>query len=194
MIRLIQARNPTEAYWTLDPYAVVSPGDPWFANLEQLLPHEHYGVAHKLKRQLATGPGRPEFVHIGMLGHAGVGKTTLARSALSQLASDGIRPVFINAMVAFDQGDFVFSDVMLVIAESVIRDLADSGIEIAREQLQAVQGWFADEVLTETHRKQIVGSLEVSAESGASIPFLAALAAKVTAALRSENDYRREIR
>lgn len=194
MTRLIQARNPSEAYWALDPYAVVKPGDPWFANLEQLVPREHYGVAHKLKRQLAAGPGRPEFVHIGLLGHAGVGKTTLARSALAQLSTDGIRPVFINAMVAFDQGDFVFSDVMLVIAEAVIRDLAESNLEIAREPLEAVQGWFAQEVLTETHRKQIVGSLEVSAESGASIPFLAALAAKVTAALRSENDYRREIR
>jgi hypothetical protein len=194
MQRIAQARNPSEAYWTLDPYAVVKPGDPWFADLEKLVPREHYGVAHKLKRQLASGPGRPEFVHVGLLGHAGVGKTTLARSALSELAGDGIRPVFINAMVAFDQGDFVFSDVMLVIAESVIRELADSRLDLAREPLEAVQRWFADEVLTISHRNQIVGGLEVSAEAGGSIPFLAALAAKVTAALRSENDYRREIR
>lgn len=190
----IQARTPTEAYWTLDPFAVVKPGDPWFANLEKLVPREHYGIAHKLKRQLGRGPARPEFVHVGLMGHAGVGKTTLVKNALAELAGSGVTPVYINALEAFDQSDYVFSDLMLVLAEAVIRALADMQLAVAVEQLEAVRRWFADEVLIQTHRDQIVGTIEVEAGASLSVPFLSALAAKVTAALKSDNEYRREIR
>jgi len=117
----IQARNASQAYWTLDPHAIVKPGDPWFADLDRIVPREHYGIAHRLKKQLGAGAGRPEFVHVGLMGHAGIGKTTLARNALAELARDGIAPVYINALEAFDQGDFVFSDLMLVVAEAIIR-------------------------------------------------------------------------
>lgn len=154
MSRLHQAKNPSEAYWTLDPFAVVKPGDPWFTDLERLVPREHYGVAHKLERQLAMRPGRPEFVHVGLMGHAGVGKTTLARSALAKLASDGIAPVFIRSLEAFDQSDFVFSDLILVLAEAVIRELGERGEQIAGERLEAVRRWFADEILIESHRSR----------------------------------------
>ncbi|PRQ06304.1 ATP-binding protein [Enhygromyxa salina] len=190
----IQARNASEAYWTLDPYAVVQPGDPWFANLETIVPREHYGVAHRLKKQLSAGPGRPDFVHVGLMGHAGVGKTTLARNALAELSRDGIAPIYINSLEAFDQSDYVFSDLMLVVAESIIRHLAALDVDIDHERLETVRQWFADEVLFETHRDQIIGSLEVSAEANTSLPFLAAFAAKLTAALKSDNEYRREIR
>jgi hypothetical protein len=90
MSRLDQARNWSEAYWTLDPFAVVRPGDPWFTDLERLVPREHYGVAHRLKKQFAVGAGRPDFVHVDA-------------------------------------------------------------------HLEAVRNWFADEVLVETHRDQILG-------------------------------------
>ncbi len=194
MTEHIQARNPSEAFWTLDPFAIVTPFDPWFVDLERLVPREHYGVAHKLKRQLGAAPGRPEFVHIGMMGHAGVGKTTLARSALAELSQDGIVAIYINALEAFDQGDFTFSDLMLVTAESIIRHLAEAGLSIASEHLDAVREWFSEEVLTENHSKQILGSLSTSAEGKTSIPFLAAFAATLTASLKSDNEYRREIR
>src|SRR5690606_40322140 len=106
-------------------------------NLEKLVPREHYGIAHKLKRQLGRGPGRPEFVHVGLMGHAGVGKTTLVKNALAELAGSGVTPVYINALEAFDQSDYVFSDLMLVLAEAVIRALADMQLAVAVEQLEA---------------------------------------------------------
>jgi len=64
MAERIQASNSTEAFWTLDPFAIVRPSDPWFVDLEKIVPREHYGVSRK--------------------------------------------------------GDFTFSDVILVLAESVI--------------------------------------------------------------------------
>lgn len=189
-----QARNTSEAYWSLNPFEVVGPGDPWFADLERLVPREHYGVAHKLKRKLAAGPGRPEFVHVGLLGHRGTGKSTLARSALAELSGEGLLAVRIDTLQVLDVGDFVFSDLILVLAESIIRQLLDSGLDVASEQLEAVRHWFAEEILIDTHRDQILGSLDVSAEAGVSLPFVAAFAARLSAALKSDNEYRREIR
>ncbi len=189
-----QARNSSEAYWSLNPFEIVGPGDPWFADLERLVPREHYGVAHKLKRKLAAAPGRPEFVHVGLLGHRGTGKSTLARSALAELSGDGLMPVRIDTLAVLDVGDFVFSDLVLVVAESIIRQLLEVGLEVANEQLEAVRDWFAEEVLIQSHRDQILGSLDVSAEGGLSLPFVAAFAAKLSGALKSDNEYRREIR
>jgi hypothetical protein len=190
----IQARNTAEAFWTLDPLAVVKPGDPWFADIETMLPREHYGVSHKLKRHLGASRARPEFVHLALMGHAGMGKTTLARNALAQLAGDGLQPIFIDSLQAFDQSEFTFSDVMLIAAEAVLHHLADKQLEVGGAELEAVRQWFAEVLVIEEHRKQVLGSVEALAEGEVTVPFVAKLAAKVTAALKSDHEYRKEIR
>jgi len=190
----IQARTSTEAFWALDPLAVVKPGDPWFADLETRLPRAHYGVTHRLKRQLGASRGRPEFVHVALMGHAGMGKTTLTRNALASLSGEGLSPVYIDSLQAFDQGEFTFSDLMLVAAEAVIRHLEELGLAVAQAQLASVRQWFAEELLIESHRTQILGGVEGAFEGEASIPLVAKIAAKITAALKSDHEYRREIR
>ncbi len=194
MTARIQADSPTAAFWTLNPFAVVRPSDPWFVDLERLLPRDHYGVARNLRRNLGTSSARPDFVHVGLMGHAGMGKTTLARSALSELSRDGISPVYIDSLQAFDQSDFTFSDLVLVLVESVIGHLKDLELDAGQAELETVRLWFAEELLTETHSKQILGKVEASAEGGISVPIVAALAAKLTAVLKSDNEYRRELR
>lgn len=190
-----QARNSSEAYWSLNPFEdVVGLADPWFADLERLVPREHYGVAHKLKKKLGVGPGRPQFVHVGLLGHRGTGKSTLARSALAELGGEGLMPIRIATLTVVDSSDFVFSDLVLVLAESTIRQLLEVGLDIAGPQLEAVRHWFVEEVMIESHSKQIIASLEASSQAGTSLPFLAAFAAKLSGALKSDNEYRREIR
>ncbi|NJK32456.1 MAG: ATP-binding protein [Deltaproteobacteria bacterium] len=176
-----QAKTTTEAYWTLDPFASVEPGDPWFVDLDAMLPREHYGVARKLER-LLVGPGRPEFVRIGVVGQYGVGKSTLLRGALGQRV---FQSIYVNSLEAFDQGGFTFSDLALVTAEAVLRHLDES--TIASKQLRVAQGWFTDELLTETHRAQLLDGLSTPAA-------LPAIVTKIVAALKTDNHYRREIR
>jgi hypothetical protein len=190
----IQARSSTEAFWTFDPFAVVRPGDPWFADLERLLPREHYGVTQRLRRQLGAAPARPEFVHVALMGHAGMGKTTLTRNALASLSGDGLSPVYIDALQAFDQSEFTFSDVMLVAAEAIIRHLAELGLELGRTELEAVRQWFAEELVVEAHRTELLGGIEGIVTGEVSVPLVAKIAAKITAALKSQHDYRTEIR
>ena len=190
----IQARNSSEAFWTLDPLAVVKPGDPWFADIETKLPRAHYGVAHKLERHLGSSPARPQFVHLALMGHAGLGKTTLARNALAELARDGLQPVYVDSLQAFDQARFTFSDVMLVAAEAVMRHLAEHGASLDPSKLADVRRWFAEELLVEAHRSQILGTLESSAEGGLTVPYVAKVAAKITGLLKSDHEYRTEVR
>jgi hypothetical protein len=189
-----QARTPAEAYWALDPFEKVLPNDPWFVDLESLVPQEHYGVTRKLQRNLGKALNAPDFVHVGLMGHSGTGKTTLARNAIATLSGDGITPVYIDAMQAFDQTDFTFSDVVLVLAEAVIAHLEERALTVGHEQLETVRSWFAEELVSVDRRSQLLGSVETSAEGGITVPLVAKLAGKVTSALKSDTVYRQEIR
>jgi len=160
-----QATNPTDAYWAFDPYAAIRPDDPWFVDLEKLVPREHYGVSRKLRRNLEASARRPEFVHVGLMGHTGTGKSTLAHNALRELSRDGLVPVYINAQEVFDQSGFRFADIVLVLAESVVTHAAERGLSLGASELESVRAWFAEELVVEDHRTQLLGSVETSAEA-----------------------------
>lgn len=187
-----QARDVSEAFRTLNPFALVRPGDPWFADLERLVSTPHYSISAKLARRLTAEPDG--FAHIGLLGHAGMGKTTLTRNALAKLTASGVTPIYINALEVFDQSSLEFSDVLLVIAEAVIREHAQLELDVGRRELEIVRAWFSDELLSTTHREQLLASVETSAGGGVEVPLLAKFAAKIASSLRADTEYRREIR
>jgi hypothetical protein len=189
MPKHLQAKTSTEAFWTLDPFVAVKPGMPWFVDLEQLLAREHYGVSHRLARHLAGSRTRPEFVHVALLGHAGVGKTTLARVAVASFADD-LAPVTIDALQAFDQADLTFSDIVLVAAEAVIGHLVELEVELGRAELEVLRQWFVEELVDEGHREALLGGID----GETSLPLMVRIADKITAALKSDHDYRRAIR
>src|SRR5690606_13262446 len=113
------------AFDALDPFALVKPSDPFFADFEPLFPADHYGVSDKLKRHFRLIQGQRRWQHVGVVGHKGTGKTTLVSKAMSELRSSGIMAVTINTQLAVDQGGFTFTDMMLILARSVIECLAE---------------------------------------------------------------------
>lgn len=193
MPKHIQAKNSTEAFWTLDPFAKVELGDRWFVELEPLLPREHYGVSQRLQHHLGPSRTRPEFVHVALVGHAGTGKSTLARQALASL-SDGLAPVYIDSLQSFDHSDLAAADMMLVAAEAVIGQLVDLEVDLARNDLEVLRQWLVEELVIETHREQLLGGVEGAIEGEVSAALVARIASKITAALKVDHDYRREIR
>src|SRR5262249_33623639 len=94
----------------------------------------------------------------------------------------------------FDQADLSFADLMLVIARAVVAALESEDLAVPATQSKLLELWFAEELLTETHRQEILGSIDTEAAATARVPFLAKLAAKITASLKTDNEYRREIR
>lgn len=89
----IRAETSSEAFWTLDPFMEVHPGDPWHADLEASVDASRYGVVTWLTRRLTPTRVRPEFCHLGIVGSKGTGKTTQVRKAMADLAPRGINDV-----------------------------------------------------------------------------------------------------
>ena len=83
-------------------------------------------------------------------------------------------------MQVFDQSAFTFSDVMLIVAEAVLHHLDKTKLEVGEAELEAVRQWFAEVLVFEAHREQLLGSVETSAEGGVTVPLVAKIAAKVT--------------
>jgi hypothetical protein len=194
MSQLVRATNVEEAFQALDPFALVKPSDPFFADFEPLLPVEHYGVSDKLKRHFRVVQGQRRWEHVGIVGHKGTGKTTLVSKAMSELRSSGVMAVPINTLLAVDQSGFTFTDMMLILARAVIGCLAEQQVELENELIERVQRWFAEELLEEVHRTQITGEITTTVGAENKLALLAAFSAKVIAALKSDNEYRQVIR
>ncbi len=190
----VRATNLDDAFWTFDPFAVIRPSDPWYVPLEQYFDREHWGFVLQLERRLTPKQVGPDFVQLGVVGHRGSGKTTQVRQVVESIADHQVRAVFIDALVAFDQSDLTFSDLLLVFARSVLEALVAAGAELPGDEAEHLRSWFADELLEESHSREILGSVTAEAKARGGIPFIAELAAKLTATLKSDNVYRRSIR
>ena len=116
MQKQIRATTPAEAFWTLDPFALINPGDPWHSDVEARFSPSRYGLVSQLTRRLTPNPAAPPYVHVGVVGHRGSGKTTQVRKAMAELAPCGVHAISVDALTAFDQSNLSFADVMLVIA------------------------------------------------------------------------------
>jgi hypothetical protein len=189
-----RAATPADAFWTLDPFALVNPADPWHSEIEAHFKPARYGVVPQLTRRLRPGPSAPSHVHVAIVGHKGTGKTTQVRKAMADLAAAGVYGVFVDALAMLDQSDLSFGDVILVITNAVVSGLSAAGVDVPREETEAVRLWFAEELLTETHRNELLGSIEAEAKASVGISLLAKLTAKITGVLKSHNEYRQEIR
>lgn len=194
MIDFSRARSSTEVTWSLDPFAIVKPHDPRFADIERDLPREHFGVSAPVRRMFGDPNLRPGQVKFGILGHRGTGKSTLIRKAMDELRPVGIMPVMVDALTSFDQTDFGLADVMLVVVRSVIAELHEQGIALADEVVESTYRWFAEELMTASSREQIEASIAAEAGVGLELPKLAKFSAKLASALKTNNEYRVEIR
>ncbi|HLT40043.1 MAG TPA: AAA family ATPase [Enhygromyxa sp.] len=136
------------------------------------------------------------YLHIGLVGHGGTGKSTMIRHAMGDLRNIGILPIYINARESFDQVDMAFADVILVLAEAVVRTLVDQANTLTMDprHLELVREWFAEVVVSREHRGLLFGELETEASASLAVPAIAKLAALVKGILRSSNEYREEIR
>lgn len=73
----VRARSSTEAFWAFDPFALVTHEDPRFADIEQDLPREHFGVTVPVRRHFLNPQRKPGSVKFAVIGHQGTGKSTL---------------------------------------------------------------------------------------------------------------------
>jgi energy-coupling factor transporter ATP-binding protein EcfA2 len=190
-----RATTADDAFWTLDPLWLVRPEDPWYANLESHFEDAEYEFVSPLVKRLAPPAFAAPFRHVGVVGHRGAGKSTLVRKAMAVLEErHGFCAVYIDVEATLDRGDFTFADVLVTIVNAVAGALDEQKATVPASELELFRRYFAEELLTEKHAKTISGSIEGSAEAGITVPFFAKLMSKVTALVRSDNEYRQEIR
>lgn len=190
-----RAANAAEAFWTLDPLAPVLPGDPWYADLESHFPDGSYDFLNRLVRRLTPPPQSASFHQVGVVGHRGVGKSTLVRKAMELLEQrHGFRALSIDVEATLDQGDFAFPDVLISVVQAVAGALRDANAPLSVAELELFRRHFAEELLTEEQANTISDSIEAQGKAVASVPFFAELMTKVTALLRTDNVYRQHLR
>jgi hypothetical protein len=194
MHEFVRARTSTEAFWAFDPFAIVVPTDPRFADIERDLPRDHFGVTAPVRRYFSQPNRKPGSIKFAIIGHQGTGKSTLMRKAMADLRKFGIMPVYVDALTEFDQGDLTLPDVVLVIVRAVIVELAQQKIDLERDVVEAIYTWFAEELLTTTRATKLSASLASEAKAGLDVPLLAKFAAHFVAAIKTDNEDRTEIR
>jgi hypothetical protein len=189
-----QAKSTAEALHTLDGFLPVHPGDLWFVPIEERFDPTRFGVGRRLERLLHVPGVDVGYAHLAVVGHLGTGKSTQVRAAMTRLADHGVFTVYVDALQCLDTSEFTFSDLLLVFCQRILDALLGAGASFPSQEAKLLRDWFAEVVLTEAHRTEILGSVETAAEGGVKIPFLAKLSAKITALVRNDNEYRREIR
>ena len=190
-----QATTPSDAFWALDPFSPVFPGEPWYADLESHFKDHPYGVRRALVAKLKPSTFARRYRQIALVGLSRTGKSTMVRGAMQDLDRFDLRPIYVDALSSFDQGTFTFSDVLFVIAKACLDTLQESAVKgLPKEEFAAVKRWFADELSIESSGFTKEFGSEAGVEAGAGVPFLGKFFAKVTASLKADNNYRREIR
>jgi hypothetical protein len=200
-VKQVRANTADEAFFTLDPLpyeaedTIVQPGDPWYCNLERHFAPRDYSVIPQIEKHFnAPKALEHEFVHVAVVGHKGTGKTTQVRTAMLNLQPKGVIHGRINALTSLDESDFAFPDVILTIAQTVVDVLLAERVEIPEPQYELVKSWFSEKILTTERSQLLEGEVQAQAEAGSTIPFLAKFLARITATLKSKNEYRTEIR
>jgi|GEM_PF-2084789 len=187
----------------LDPLHVVMPGHGWHADLDALLPPDHYGVTSKLDGLFRAHQGASRGLHVALVGHGGTGKSTLVRQAMHGLRDISLTPIHVNARESFDHADMAFVDVVLVIAEAVLAALAraEQPVSFAPLALGPVRAWLTEFLVEEAQAGALFGELDqiaqvdqVEPDGNLELAQLAQLAARVKATLRASNPYREAIR
>jgi hypothetical protein len=133
--------------------------------------------------------------HVLLFGPIGGGKSTeLRRFAMSLKESRKFFPILVNVRGEIDINNLRYSDVLMALANAVVRELHTSQISLDKNALEKMQAWFTECVLTTDKTIEIAGNLTAEAEAGLKVPLLASLMAKFTSTFKNASAYKEAVR
>ncbi len=127
-------------------------------------------------------------------GHRGNGKTSELLRLKQRLEAADFFVVYFDIEGEIGLSDVKGSEIITLLAEKVVSAARDEDLPISGHVLQELYGYFAQRTLTEVNKTAADLGLSASAEIGATMPFMAKLLAKITAAIKFSSERKVEVR
>ncbi|MGO9601165.1 MAG: hypothetical protein ACLP7Q_24565 [Isosphaeraceae bacterium] len=151
-------------------------------------------VIVELADTLEQWPGEGKFHQSLLCGHRGSGKSTELLGLKQWADANKFLCVWIEVDLYFDLTELQYSDIYLLAAESVEKEMRLQGMELPPEKLHDVVTWFAE--ITEENLEAIKSELKVEAgaEAGGGLSLLGKLFAKFSASVLAGSERHKKIR
>jgi hypothetical protein len=170
----------------------LSPGDPRWYDFTAL--RGGSAVIAELADTLEQRLGELEFHQCLLCGHRGSGKSTELLGLKSWADKNNFLCVWVAVDLYFDLAELQYSDLFLLAAESVEREMRKQGLELPSEKLQDVVKWFAEVTKEDLQKVQSELKVEAGAEAGGGFSLLGKLFAKFSASVLAGSEHHKKIR
>ncbi len=138
--------------------------------------------------------GDYEFHHCILCGHRGSGKSTELLGLKNWADQNNFLCVWIEVNLYFDLAELQYSDLFLLAAESVEREMRKQGIELPSDKLDDVVRWFAEVTKEDLEKVKSELKVEAGAEAGGGFSLLGKLFAKFSASVLAGSEHNKKIR
>lgn len=128
-------------------------------------------------------------------GHRGCGKSTELRRVHRKLDHpDRFFALFLDAARSLDPNNLQYQDILLALAEALLRQLNDRGVVLDSVHLYRLQRWFDERIEKHEKTRQFAAEVKAGVKAEAGIPLLSKLFAELTTAFRVNSTYKEELR
>jgi hypothetical protein len=138
--------------------------------------------------------GDHEFHQCVLCGHRGSGKSTELLGLKQWADQNNFLCVWIEVDLYFDLTELQYSDLFLLAAESVEREMRKQGLGLPPEKLQDVVRWFAEVTKEDLEKVQSELKVEAGVEAGGGLSLLGKLFAKFSASVLAGSEHHKKIR
>ena len=127
-------------------------------------------------------------------GHRGTGKSTELQRLVKNLREANYFVVYLDIENTLDLGDIEYQDVLVAIAQAVVRDALAAGIAMKSSLLNDLESWFDERILTDEQKRDFESLLKTDASVEGHVPFFAKILASITAQFKSGSSQKKELR
>lgn len=191
--------HPLEVIAKLNFDDAIAPDDPRFVDTDAV--RGGTSLPHRLARKFGLDLRRKDVFfpsgkqHALLFGPIGSGKSTELWRFARALETDGrVMPILMNVRGEIDINNLQYADMLMALAAAVVKKLDREGIALEPEKVQALATWFSEHVVSEEKVKELTGELRSEAGAALSIPFLAKLMTRLSAAFKTSSVYKDTLR